>query len=257
MNPSNTTPPPPPPATPNKNRTTPRLAISNLSKFYGRFVALDDINLTIAPGEFVVLLGRNGAGKTTLLRILGLLLRQSRGEYKLGETSSLRLPVAERRRIGFVAHETFLYDELTVQENLEFFARLYGLPNPAERIREVLDEAGLQHRTRSLSRDLSRGLRQRLTLARAWLHRPDLMLLDEPATGLDIPTRERMHEWLAGCHRQGRTVVLSSHELRESMRPATRVILLEDGRVAFDGPNQPDRIDEMTRMLATGSRGGR
>ena len=222
--------------------------------YFGRFTALDALDLTIEPGEFVVLLGRNGAGKTTLLRILGLLQRQSEGELRYDETRVEELPVKFRRRVGFVAHETFLYDELTAQENLAFFARIYRLSNPEERIREALAEMGLEHRANSLSRELSRGLRQRLTLARAWLHRPDVLLLDEPATGLDTPTRETMHEWLAGCHRLGRTVILSSHELRESLRPATRVILLEQGRIAFDGPNTPERLAEMESLLAEAAR---
>ena len=222
--------------------------------YFGRFTALDALDLTIEPGEFVVLLGRNGAGKTTLLRILGLLQRQSEGELRYDKTRVEELPVEFRRRVGFVAHETFLYDELTAQENLAFFARIYRLSNPEERIREALAEMGLEHRANSLSRELSRGLRQRLTLARAWLHRPDVLLLDEPATGLDTPTRETMHEWLAGCHRLGRTVILSSHELRESLRPATRVILLEQGRIAFDGPNTPERLAEMESLLAEAAR---
>ena len=244
-----------PPKSPDaQTSASPRITARNLSRYFGRFTALDRINLTIEPGEFVVLLGRNGAGKTTLLRIFGLLLRASEGELLQDSTPVRRLPVEARRRIGYVAHETFLYDELTVQENLEFFARLYRIPDPQRRIREVLEEVDLAHRAGSLSRDLSRGLRQRLTLARAWLHRPGILLLDEPATGLDTPTRARMHEWLAGCHRQGRTVILSSHELRESLKPATRIVLLESGRIAFDGPNTPERVEEMHRMLESAAR---
>lgn len=230
--------------------TSPRIAVRRLSKYFGRLTALDEITLTIEPGEFIVLLGHNGAGKTTLLRILGLLQSHSEGELLYDDVPVAQLPMEFRRRIGFVAHETFLYDELTVEENLQFYARLYGLENPEERIAHALAEMALTHRAGSLVRILSRGLRQRLTLARAWLHQPAILLLDEPATGLDTPTRERMHDWLAGCHRQGRTVILSSHELRESLRPATRIVLLEQGRVVFDGPNTPERPDEMHQRLA-------
>ncbi len=234
--------------------TSPRIVTRKLSKYFGRFTALDEATLTIEPGEFVVVLGRNGAGKTTLLRILGLLQQPSRGELLFDDQPVASLPVRFRQRIGFVGHETFLYDELTVQENLLFYAQLYGIANAEQRIAEVLAEMALEARAASFARHLSRGLKQRLALARAWLHHPDVLLLDEPATGLDAPTRERMHDWLARCHRKGHTVILSSHELRESLRPATRIVLLEQGRVAFDGPNRPDRQEEMQALLVAAAR---
>ncbi|MGH9805049.1 MAG: heme ABC exporter ATP-binding protein CcmA, partial [Candidatus Acidiferrales bacterium] len=189
----------------------PRIVLRRLSKFYERFVALDRIELAIEPGEFVVVLGRNGAGKTTLLRTLGLLLAPSEGELLFDAIPARTLDPGFRRRLGFIGHETFLYDELTSAENLSFYAALYGLEHPARRVAEVLTEMGLEDRASSQARNLSRGLKQRLSLARAWLHQPDVLLLDEPATGLDSPTRSRMHRWLAECHRSGRTVIVSSH----------------------------------------------
>ncbi|MBI4462546.1 MAG: heme ABC exporter ATP-binding protein CcmA [Acidobacteria bacterium] len=238
--------PPPSPAAPPHS---PRILLRQLSKHFDRFTALDRLELAVEPGEFVVVLGRNGAGKTTLLQVLALLLQPSEGELLYDGRPADRLGPAFRRRLGFVGHESFLYDELTVEENLLFYARLYALAGARERVAEVLAEMGLEHRTASLTRHLSRGLKQRLALARAWLHRPDLLLLDEPATGLDAPTRDRMHAWLAQCHRQGRTVILSSHDLRESLKPATRVVLLENGRLVFDGPNAPERQQEMQARL--------
>jgi heme ABC exporter ATP-binding subunit CcmA len=223
-----------------------------VSKYFERFTALDRLDLAIQPGEFVVVLGRNGAGKTTLLRVLALLLQPSEGELLFDDRPAARLEPAFRRRLGFIGHETFLYDELTAEENLLFHARLHGLARARERVAEVLAEMELEPRARSLARTLSRGLKQRLTLARAWLHEPDLLLLDEPATGLDAPTRERMHAWLAGCHRQGRTVILSSHDLRESLQPATRILLLEDGRLVFDGPNTPEAQREVQARMPGG-----
>ncbi|MFQ5724613.1 MAG: heme ABC exporter ATP-binding protein CcmA [Terriglobia bacterium] len=233
--------------TPPANPTSPRILLRKVSKFFDRFTALDRLDLTFAPGEFVVVLGRNGAGKTTLLRLLALLQQPSEGELLYDDCPAGRLDSNFRRRLGFVGHESFLYDELTVEENLLFYARLYG--EPPQRGAEVLQEMALEDRARSLVRNLSRGLKQRLALARAWLHRPALLLLDEPATGLDPPTRERLHAWLAGCHRQGRTVILSSHDLRESLQPATRVLLLEDGRLAFDDPNTPELQQQMQARL--------
>ncbi len=233
--------------TPPANPTSPRILLRQVSKFFDRFTALDRLSLTFEPGEFVVVLGRNGAGKTTLLRLLALLQQPSEGELLYDDCAADRLDSAFRRRLGFVGHESFLYDELTVEENLLFYARLYD--EPPKRVAEVLQEMALEDRARSLVRNLSRGLKQRLALARAWLHRPALLLLDEPATGLDAPTRERLHAWLAGCHRQGRTVILSSHDLRESLQPATRVLLLEDGRLAFDGPNAPELPQQIQARL--------
>jgi heme ABC exporter ATP-binding subunit CcmA len=247
--PTAASPNPPAPKTPG-----PRITLRRLSKFYERFVALDHLDLTIEPGEFVVVLGRNGAGKTTLLRTLGLLLSPSEGDLLFDALPARSLDPAFRRRLGFIGHETFLYDELTAAENLSFYASLYGLENAAERVAAVLAEMGLEDRAASQARNLSRGLKQRLALARAWLHEPDILLLDEPATGLDAPTRTRMHRWLAGCHQSGRTVVVSSHDLAESLQPATRILLLEKGRVAFDGPNAPERLAEMRALLEAAAR---
>ncbi|MFQ5776539.1 MAG: heme ABC exporter ATP-binding protein CcmA [Terriglobia bacterium] len=230
--------------------TSPRIVLRCVSKFFDRFLALDRVEAALEPGEFVVLLGRNGAGKTTLLRLLGLLLQPSEGELLFDGQPLRALDVTFRRRIGFVGHETFLYDELTVAENLRFYARLYGLPNGAERVEAVMAEMGLSERRAQLARNLSRGLKQRLTLARAGLHQPDLLLLDEPATGLDAPTRERMHTWLAACHRRGCTVIASSHDLRESLQSATRLLLLEEGRIALDGPNTPEQRATIESRLA-------
>ena len=244
------------PAPDNRAALSPRITLQNLSKFFGRFVALDRLSLSFEPGEFVVVLGRNGAGKTTLLRTLALLLQPSEGELHFDGQLASRLPHSFKQRIGFVGHEIALYDDLTAEENLQFFARLYGINDGPRRTAEVLAEMDLAGRATSRVRDLSRGLKQRLALARAWLHRPDVLLLDEPATGLDAPTRERMHEWLARCHQSGRTVITSSHDLAESLRPATRVLLLENGRVLFDGPNAPGLAQELRAKLLAAARDG-
>ncbi len=245
-------PPPTPAGAP--TAASPRLVLRRVSKYFDRFVALDRLDLTIEPGEFIVVLGRNGAGKTTLLRTLALLLAPSEGDLLCDGTPARVLDADYRRRIGFVGHESFLYDELTVEENLHFYARLYGLPQPRARVAQVLEEMNLADRTTTLMRNLSRGLKQRLALARSWLHQPTLLLLDEPATGLDTPTRARLHGWLAGCHQTGRTVLVSSHDLAESLQPATRILLLEKGRVVFDGPNAPDRALEMHARLEAAAR---
>ncbi|MBI2956789.1 MAG: heme ABC exporter ATP-binding protein CcmA [Acidobacteria bacterium] len=229
--------------------TSPRLHLRQLSKYFGRFVALDRLDLEVQPGELVVVLGPNGAGKTTLLRILALLQQPSEGELLFDDQPARRLPPAFRQRLGFVGHETFLYDELTVEENLRFYARLYALDAAAQRVGEVLGEMDIAPRARSPVRSLSRGLKQRVALARAWLHRPGLLLLDEPSTGLDPPARARLFDWLAACHRSGRTVILSSHDPAESLPLATRALLLERGRLALDLPDPPARLKEIEARL--------
>src|SRR3989304_5646831 len=165
-----------PAASPRAAPSSPRIVLRRLSKYFERFTALDRLDLAIGPGEFVVVLGRNGAGKTTLLRVLALLQQPSEGELLFDDRAAERLEPSFRRRLGFVGHETFLYGELTAEENLLFHARLHGLDRPRERVREVLAEMELEPRAHSLARTLSPGLQQRLNLARARLHRPAPLL---------------------------------------------------------------------------------
>lgn len=233
---------PSPTATSSRGRLAvfPRLEARGIAKYFGRFVALEGVNLSISPGEFVVVLGRNGAGKTTLLRICGLIVQPSAGELRFDGTPLSKCSPAVKGRVGFVGHESFLYDELTVRENLRFYTRLYGLSDGARAIENRLEELGLADRASDLVRNLSRGLRQRAAIARALLHQPDLLLLDEPATGLDAPASQRFYALLARLHAAGSTILLSSHELTRSLALAQRILLLGRGQVVFDGPNSAE-----------------
>ena len=193
---------------------------------------LRGLDFEVQPGEFVALLGPNGAGKTTFLRILASLSRPSIGEVKV---AGYRLPndaAQVRARLGVVSHLPLLYDDLTAEENLRFYGRLYNLANLEARIREVLEMVGLEHRRKDLVRTYSRGMQQRLAIGRAVLHDPDVMLFDEPYTGLDQDASSMLDGVLKTVAAQGRTVVMTSHDLARAEELATRFDVLSRGMIA-------------------------
>lgn len=208
------------------------IRFEKIEKRYGGLYALRRVSLDITAGECAVFAGRNGSGKTTLLRIASRLVRPSSGavEFSVGEgaASGTTSPT------GFVAHATMVYDELTAEENLLLFARLQGIADPGARAENLLHEVGLLERRGSLVRTFSRGMRQRVAIARALLNEPAVLLLDEPATGLD----PQGITWLAGTLRRirdaGRTILMSLHGESEISALATRAIRLDAGSIAAD-----------------------
>ena len=215
------------------------ISFRNVEKRYGAVRALRATTLDIVPGEFVGVLGPNGSGKSTLLRLAALLARPTAGEVQFsGDSNSPAAAgaagAAARRRLGVVAHATMLYDELTAEENLQLFARLYGLREAAGAITARLAAAGLADRRSDLVRTFSRGMRQRLTLARALLHAPGLLLLDEPTTGLDAAGSDWLAQELRRVHQAGCTILMSTHQGGEVLSIATRTLWLEAGRVIRD-----------------------
>jgi heme ABC exporter ATP-binding subunit CcmA len=195
-------------------------------------IALRNLNLEIAPGQAVALAGHNGSGKTTFLRIAAGLTRPTSGKIYIG-AEEVSGP-GKRGNAGFVAHQTMLYDELTAEENLLLFARLKGIAEPARRADEALAQAGLAERRDSLVRTFSRGMRQRLTLARALLEGAPLLLLDEPGTGLDTPGILWLADTLRRLREEGYTIVMSLHGQAELACIATRAIRLHAGTIAAD-----------------------
>jgi heme exporter protein A len=204
------------------------IAAHNLSKRFGRVAALRAVDLEAGRGETVALLGPNGAGKTTLLRILATLDKPSAGSLEVAGLDALRAPQRARALIGLVAHQTYLHPELTAAEELRFYGRLYGLPSPQGRAAELLEAFGLASRAGIRVAALSRGQQQRLALARALLHDPSVLLLDEPDSGLDAEGLGLLEGVLRAG---GRTVVFSSHNREWATSVAGRVMTLEGGRV--------------------------
>jgi heme exporter protein A len=202
-----------------------------LSKRFGNRLALQNIDLQVKAGEIVALLGPNGAGKSTLLRILATLARPSFGQLEL---AGCRLPdeaAAARASLGYVGHQPVLYDDLSAEQNLAFFAQLYGVSKPKRRINELLDLVDLQSRRREPVRTFSRGMQQRLALARALLHRPKILLLDEPHSGLDRGAAATLDKTLRSTARGGAAILIATHDLTRVLGLAHRVEVLDAGRL--------------------------
>jgi heme exporter protein A len=246
------------------------IALRGLSKAFGSKVALRQVNLIVPPGESVVIFGPNGAGKTTLIRILCALSRPTSGTVQIGGLDLRTHAEGIRKHLGVVSHAPLLYDSLTGEENLRFFAQLYGMAAPDARIAAMLERVGLFSRRRDLVRYYSRGMVQRLAIARALLHDPEILLLDEPDTGLDPQAAEMLHRLLselsgrAGANGTGaaatdrpRTIVTVTHHLERGLAIADRVIILSGGRIAYEGPTAgmtPEALHDLYEQHAGGSR---
>jgi heme ABC exporter ATP-binding subunit CcmA len=214
------------------------VAVEGVWKFYGDFPALRDVSFGVEPGSCLALIGRNGAGKTTLLRILGGLSKAGKGRVDIFGHDPRRGEA--RSRIGFLGHGISVYDELSAYENLRLFAKLYELPDPRRSALEWLERTGLNRVKDGLVREFSRGMRQRLAVARAFLHNPSVLFLDEPFTALDDRAIAVLQALLREVLESGRTIVMSTHQLREALELATHVALLERGRVIFHGERTPE-----------------
>ena len=208
-----------------------QVTVSDVSRVYGRRRALAHVSLTCSAGQIIGLLGPNGAGKSTLLGLLSTLTRPSAGEVRYGDRTARGAGAALRAQVGFLAHDLQLYPELSARENLEFFARLYGLDRPAERVVEALASAGLADRADDVVEGFSRGMRQRLALERALLHSPRLVLFDEPFTGLDETACEALVTRLGALRAARRIIVLATHDLDVVDGLLDRAVILRRGRI--------------------------
>lgn len=219
------------------------IEIEGLAKYFGRFTALRDVRLSVDRGEFVALFGRNGAGKTTLLRILAGLARPSAGSVRI-HAPGPKTPQAARGSFGYLSHNTALYGDLTACENLGFYARMLDLGTGERELEERLRGVGLAGRGREPVRNYSRGMQQRLALVRAFLHDPEILLLDEPFTGLDRAGAEFLKRYLSGAHARGRTCVMAIHDTALGHELADRLVVIEKGVVALDLPKRETGLAE-------------
>ena len=209
------------------------VGVEGVWKFYGDYPALRNVSLSAAPGACLALIGRNGAGKTTLLRTIAGFSRPGKGKIAIFGNSPR--DTGTRRLMGFIGHGISVYDELSALENLTLFGKLYGLADPRKSALEWLERTGLERVKDGLVREFSRGMRQRLAVARAFLHGPKVLLLDEPFTALDDRAITVLQRLLREALAEGKTIVMSTHQLREALELATHVALLNRGQVAFHG----------------------
>lgn len=222
----------PPPST---QRTATVIEASGLVREYGPVVAVDGVDLVLGEGEFLTIFGPNGAGKSSLLGMLGGALRPTKGTVKIRGVPLDFSDVEWRKSVGMLSHRGFLYAQLTVEENLRFYGRLFGLENLEELIAERLERVRLTDRAHFAVHQLSHGMRQRLALARALLHDPDVVLLDEPYTGLDPSAAAVLRGVLEELRDGRRTVVMVTHNLLEGIALATRMAIQVSGRLAWEG----------------------
>ena len=213
------------------------IEIQGLTKTFGPRTALDGVDLSVREGEYVALVGPNGAGKTTLLRILATLSQPTSGAVQVGGLDLSSAGEEARRRIGFLSHRTLLYDDLTAEQNLRFYGRMYDLDPTSPRVAELLERVGLGLRRSDLVRTFSRGMKQRLAVARAVLHEPELLLLDEPYTGLDPQAVDMLGDLLAELAGAGCTILLTTHRLARALSAGQRVMVLNHGSVVYDRPH--------------------
>ncbi len=208
-----------------------------LVKAFGYRPVLKKLDFSVARGEFVALLGPNGSGKSTLLRLLAGLSKATAGTVTVGGWELPGEAAAVRAQIGMVGHKSLLYEALTARENMRFFAKMYAVQHADDIIDARIERVGLKKNADQIVRTYSRGMQQRLSIARALLHDPAVLLFDEPYTGLDQDAGAMLDDLLAGMHSEGRTIVMSTHRLDRAQHLASRVVILAKGAVAYDAPS--------------------
>ena len=224
--------------------------IEGLHKSFGDWPVLWDLDLQVGWGECVVIFGANGVGKTTLLRILSTQARPESGTVTVAGYDLRRQAESVRRRVGVVGHQGFLYEDLTCQENLVFYGRLFGIDDIHQRVQAVISQVGLGRRSGHRVKTLSHGLQKRLAIARAILHQPQILLLDEPEGGLDQESLAMLGSLLSDWTQAGRTVIMTTHNIERGLAWADRLAVLQDGKIQFQQPGACLDFDQVQRVLA-------
>ena len=224
------------------------LSASALTRMYGPVRALHAVDLHLERGDFLTIFGPNGAGKSTLLKVLACLVRPTSGSLSIFGLDPRAEADTVKRRLGLIAHAGFLYGGLSARANLLFYARMYDLADAARRTEEMLTEVGLADRADDMVRTFSRGMQQRLSIARALIHDPDLVLLDEPYTGLDQHASRMLRGILDTVRGKGRTVVMVTHQLEEGLRASNRVAIMGRGRLVWQAASGSLTDDSLARM---------
>jgi len=234
----------------------PVLEVAGLAKRFGHVRALRGVDFSLRAGESLAVFGPNGAGKTTLLRVLAGLLKPDAGSVSFAGARLVRGDAAHRRRVGLISHHSLLYDGLTAAENLAFYARLYSLPDARAAVARALAGVGLESRAADLVGTFSRGMVQRLAIARALLHDPDVMLLDEPFSGLDQRAAATLRTLLTRLRSERRTMVLVTHNIDEGLELASHVAIQVAGRFVSLGARDGDLAAYRARYAEATSRDG-
>jgi len=224
------------------------IEVRELTKSFGNHRALRGINLQVAGGEFLTVFGPNGAGKTTLLKILSTIMKPSSGEVRIGGFDLKNDAEEIRHQVGVVTHQTFLYNNLTARENLEFYSRMYDVGEAQQRIHEVVNTVGMATRLHDRVSTLSRGMQQRLSIARALLHKPDIMLLDEPETGLDQEALPLLWQALQNEGQGKRTVIMATHNLERGLELSNRLVILARGKIVHEQTGQSLDISTLRKV---------
>lgn len=223
----------------------PLIEIKNLVKNFGRKKVLKGVSLRIKKGDFLTLFGPNGAGKTTLLKTVATIINPDGGEIIVDGCRFNEDAIEIRRKIGFVSHNPLLYDDLTPEENLKFYARMYGVKDYQKKIDYLLKKVGLFHRKYDLVRTFSRGMLQRLAIARTLVHNPEILLLDEPYTGLDPGASATLDEILSTLKNEEHTFFMTSHDLERGYNLATKVAVIVDGKITLDRRKEEVNLEDL------------
>ncbi len=222
------------------------IRVREATKSYGAVPVLHRLDLEVGWGERLVLFGVNGSGKTTLVKILATLARPNSGRIEIAGLDVRRQGAQARRSIGVVTHQTLLYDDLTAYENLRFYGRMFRVADLEQRIRQVADLTGIAHRLQARTRTLSHGMQKRLSLARALLHDPPILIMDEPETGLD----QEALEMLEGVvQNEAKAVLMTTHNLDRGLNLASRVAILAKGRIAYEAAREGLDANEFRRIF--------